>query len=132
LLETGSHISQAGNELTVAEDELASVSTWKVLRLLTVYSLIWLSLDLLFLTTSTWLFVTFKKIIYLSIYLSIYLFINFYCCFFEKGFLCLALPVLELCNQATLYSTCFCLPSTEIKGVYYHHLAQPNISFNKV
>jgi hypothetical protein len=27
LLETGSHISQAGNELTVAEDELASVST---------------------------------------------------------------------------------------------------------
>jgi hypothetical protein len=43
--------------------------------------------------------------------------------FFETGFLCVALAVLELCRAGwswTQESACLCLPNTGIKGVRHH------------
>jgi hypothetical protein len=52
---------------------------------------------------------------------NLYDFFFFFLIFFETGFLCIALAVLELCR--TQKSACLCLPSAEIKGMRNHHLA---------
>jgi hypothetical protein len=51
--------------------------------------------------------------------------------FFETGFLCIALAVLELCRPGwprTQKSACLCLPSAGIKGMRHHCLAELSYS----
>jgi hypothetical protein len=52
----------------------------------------------------------------------------FVCLFFETGFLCIALAVLELTFRPgwprTQKSACLCLPSAGIKGVRHHSRLQ--------